>query len=116
MVGQGLIADDAGWCQCIEANLAGRMKDRPFSSPRVQRKTDMGHCILPFLMEEHEIAMLQCVPAGSVVSGRRPLLARIPWNVQAAEGAGQLRQATACLLYTSPSPRDVEESRMPSSA
>ena len=25
-------------------------------------------------------------------------------------------QAGACLLYTSPSPRDVEESRMPSSA
>ena len=24
--------------------------------------------------------------------------------------------ASACLLYTSPSPRDVEESRMPSSA
>ena len=31
---------------------------------------------------------------------------------------GQLtsRQIEACLLYTSPSPRDVEESRMPSSA
>ena len=27
-----------------------------------------------------------------------------------------LHQAAACLLYTSPSPRDVEESRMPSSA
>ena len=26
------------------------------------------------------------------------------------------RRLTACLLYTSPSPRDVEESRMPSSA
>ena len=26
------------------------------------------------------------------------------------------RQSTLCLLYTSPSPRDVEESRMPSSA
>ena len=26
------------------------------------------------------------------------------------------RTALACLLYTSPSPRDVEESRMPSSA
>ena len=26
------------------------------------------------------------------------------------------RQDRACLLYTSPSPRDVEESRMPSSA
>ena len=25
-------------------------------------------------------------------------------------------QAVSCLLYTSPSPRDVEESRMPSSA
>ena len=25
-------------------------------------------------------------------------------------------QSTTCLLYTSPSPRDVEESRMPSSA
>ena len=25
-------------------------------------------------------------------------------------------EATTCLLYTSPSPRDVEESRMPSSA
>ena len=25
-------------------------------------------------------------------------------------------QGKACLLYTSPSPRDVEESRMPSSA
>ena len=27
-----------------------------------------------------------------------------------------LRSALSCLLYTSPSPRDVEESRMPSSA
>ena len=27
-----------------------------------------------------------------------------------------LAQCKACLLYTSPSPRDVEESRMPSSA
>ena len=33
-------------------------------------------------------------------------------------GAGKsiLIDALACLLYTSPSPRDVEESRMPSSA
>ena len=27
-----------------------------------------------------------------------------------------LEQPTGCLLYTSPSPRDVEEARMPSSA
>ena len=30
--------------------------------------------------------------------------------------SGALIGATTCLLYTSPSPRDVEESRMPSSA
>ena len=29
---------------------------------------------------------------------------------------GQACQVRTCLLYTSPSPRDVEESRMPSSA
>ena len=29
---------------------------------------------------------------------------------------GLVEQVTDCLLYTSPSPRDVEESRMPSSA
>ena len=29
---------------------------------------------------------------------------------------GSAQQITGCLLYTSPSPRDVEESRMPSSA
>ena len=36
-----------------------------------------------------------------------------------AQGDGGVRLsdlARACLLYTSPSPRDVEESRMPSSA
>ena len=30
--------------------------------------------------------------------------------------SGQITMNDACLLYTSPSPRDVEESRMPSSA
>ena len=34
----------------------------------------------------------------------------------ADETTAKLRNAISCLLYTSPSPRDVEESRMPSSA
>ena len=34
----------------------------------------------------------------------------------AARDAGRRQQRRTCLLYTSPSPRDVEESRMPSSA
>ena len=33
-----------------------------------------------------------------------------------ADLSPQLEQVRSCLLYTSPSPRDVEESRMPSSA
>ena len=39
-------------------------------------------------------------------------------NNESTEYQGRLRVMffTHCLLYTSPSPRDVEESRMPSSA
>ena len=33
-----------------------------------------------------------------------------------SKGLAEKEQFAACLLYTSPSPRDVEESRMPSSA
>ena len=36
--------------------------------------------------------------------------------IQNLNDACNLDQLTGCLLYTSPSPRDVEESRMPSSA
>ena len=48
-----------------------------------------------------------------------------PWFVEALQKEGDLKvnqldlnlkTDICCLLYTSPSPRDVEESRMPSSA
>ena len=42
----------------------------------------------------------------------RPALAAIDGRC----GSGKSTLAGLCLLYTSPSPRDVEESRMPSSA
>ena len=49
-----------------------------------------------------------------VREGERLLVDRLP------HGEGKTFQPTVlltgCLLYTSPSPRDVEESRMPSSA
>ena len=35
---------------------------------------------------------------------------------QLARDYAEIGRASDCLLYTSPSPRDVEESRMPSSA
>ena len=37
-------------------------------------------------------------------------------GAEALLGEAGAAMATVCLLYTSPSPRDVEESRMPSSA
>ena len=45
------------------------------------------------------------------ISGFLSLIAMIGMSVPQ-----YLKQTWACLLYTSPSPRDVEESRMPSSA
>ena len=38
------------------------------------------------------------------------------WDMALAYGAGNFHSANACLLYTSPSPRDRQKSRMPSSA
>ena len=35
---------------------------------------------------------------------------------ESGSGKSTILHISACLLYTSPSPRDVEESRMPSSA
>ena len=54
------------------------------------------------------------VPAsGQVIApDQQPLLNQAP----ARELAKTATSTYACLLYTSPSPRDVEESRMPSSA
>ena len=44
-------------------------------------------------------------------------MAMNPFCEIAVEEAIRMREAgTACLLYTSPSPRDTERSRMPSSA
>ena len=39
-----------------------------------------------------------------------------PQSMLYLNGAVATAQVEVCLLYTSPSPRDVEESRMPSSA
>ena len=41
---------------------------------------------------------------------------RIPAKAENAQSFLQFDRHGDCLLYTSPSPRDVEESRMPSSA
>ena len=43
-------------------------------------------------------------------------LERIPADIRAAGGVSRMSDPKICLLYTSPSPRDRQKSRMPSSA
>ena len=45
-----------------------------------------------------------------------PLLAIVAEHILGTIEVASLEDSSPCLLYTSPSPRDVEESRMPSSA
>ena len=47
--------------------------------------------------------------------GSNPILIEEAWN-EAEELNTSLRELSDCLLYTSPSPRDISGSRMPSSA
>ena len=55
------------------------------------------------------------VPANAVLE-RLAVLGRVLEEVRRAAKVARVVRINACLLYTSPSPRDVEESRMPSSA
>ena len=54
--------------------------------------------------------------AGCIGWAGRNYLMAIRGSKDAAMKEIQIDLSLACLLYTSPSPRDVEESRMPSSA
>ena len=46
----------------------------------------------------------------------KSLIDKVKEVMEAYSTSGVYTVGSACLLYTSPSPRDVEESRMPSSA
>ena len=55
-------------------------------------------------------------PEGSVAFDSEFMTVQHSTNLEMEYYGGQTTTVSACLLYTSPSPRDVEESRMPSSA
>ena len=62
-----------------------------------------------------------CLLSASVIPAVAAPTAQATHATQASAAAqasntAQTAQSAPCLLYTSPSPRDVEESRMPSSA
>ena len=52
-------------------------------------------------------------PRLSIIDER---LSRIKEIIAVASGKGGVGKSIVCLLYTSPSPRDLSTSRMPSSA
>ena len=70
------------------------------------KTTDKQGCnILVALLAEHGVKRVVLSPG----SRNAPLL-------MAFSRTPDIQDYVVCLLYTSPSPRDVEESRMPSSA
>ena len=52
----------------------------------------------------------------TIVNGQDRFAKKGKTVIDQKDGVEKLRSTSNCLLYTSPSPRDVEESRMPSSA
>ena len=62
------------------------------------------------------LQLFELVPTTPSREAAEALIAQVSQAVEAAGASVLESQVTACLLYTSPSPRDVEESRMPSSA
>ena len=64
-------------------------------------------------MTEEEVTEISDVQEEEIVTQEEEEMVTI-WSPEASENIEL--NSTPCLLYTSPSPRDVEESRMPSSA
>ena len=99
--------------------------NQKLSNEQVQSYKDMGYLVVPDLLTSTEInAFLQHEENPNkkrlglrthVVDSQWAYLAHHP---KVATYAGQLLEAKPmiCLLYTSPSPRDRQKSRMPSSA
>ena len=72
--------------------------------------------VIPDLYFEHDIADAVGIGQGEITF--REVVAALDAGEDLANvpGLAVWRDGKICLLYTSPSPRDVEESRMPSSA
>ena len=76
--------------------------------------------LIPIIKVPDLILRETAKPVTEITDGIRQLLDDMAATMYDAPGIGlaapQVNISQRCLLYTSPSPRDVEESRMPSSA
>ena len=73
-------------------------------------------------LKEKGLTLLEALVATAIVGiGFIAVFQMVNYSVRSIDVSGERTKsnyitAMICLLYTSPSPRDVEESRMPSSA
>ena len=82
------------------------LAERTLALAQLARRTDPDAGYEPLLVDLLRPVLAQCLAHG----------VRIVSNFGAANPHGAARRIHACLLYTSPSPRDLSTSRMPSSA
>ena len=70
------------------------------------------------LFRDYDISVSEGLPASSSQEAEKIALSLNvdKWVVKAQVHAGGRGKSGGCLLYTSPSPRDRQKSRMPSSA
>ena len=107
-------AEDIRTTAAATANAA---RDDPYSwlsDDELQRAA----LLAPFVAEDvaaADVAELATL-GNQIMTGRRTLPRPMAWLLMRATAARDGVPSSACLLYTSPSPRDRTRSRMPSSA
>ena len=70
----------------------------------------------PELLRGHGLPRFEAIDASQVETHIPALIQDLGEQLSALESTLQQRLSDTCLLYTSPSPRDLSTSRMPSSA
>ena len=83
-------------------------------TPRISRgKLEDIAAQIKQLRDEYEIIL---VSSGAIAAAKQVVELRNAGSIQEKQALASIGQVYLCLLYTSPSPRDLSTSRMPSSA